>query len=143
MNAVAYRVLADVVIVLHFAFILFVAFGALLALRWPRLVWAHIPCVAYAVGIAVFGFVCPLTPLEKELRSAAGDEGYAGGFVDQYIENVIYPEEYTSLLRALAAVLIVAGYALLARRHLRRPAAEDVTAEAAQEEVDAPTRAPH
>ena len=112
----AFDVLADVVLVVHLAFILFVAAGALLAWRWPWLVWLHVPAVAWGVGIIVIGYECPLTPLEKWLRKRGGGEGYGGGFVDRYIENVIYPEEYTPLLRALAGVMIVTGYVGLFRR---------------------------
>lgn len=106
---------AGVVLVVHLAFILFVAAGALLAWRWPWLVWLHVPAVAWGVGIIVIGYECPLTPLEKWLRKRGGGEGYQGGFVDRYIENVIYPEEYTPPLRALAAVMIVTGYLGLVR----------------------------
>lgn len=111
----AYRLAADLVVVAHFAFIVFVAIGALLAWRWPRLLWAHLPAVAYAAAIAAFGFTCPLTPLEKWFRERAGD-GYEGGFVDRYIEGVIYPGNLTTLLRSLAAAAIVIGYLGLARR---------------------------
>lgn len=109
------RVVADAVVVVHFGFILFVAVGALLAWRWPRLAWAHLPALAWGVGSVTIGFPCPLTGLEKAARRRAGG-GYEGGFVDRYVEGVVYPEHYTSLLRALAAVLVVAGYAVLVRR---------------------------
>lgn len=105
-----FRVLADAVVVVHFGFILFVAGGPMLAWRWPRLVWAHVPALAWGVTTVTVGVPCPLTPLEKHLRRLAGSEGYEGGFVDNYIEGVVYPERYTSVLRAAAAVLIVAGY---------------------------------
>lgn len=107
--------LAGAVLVVHLAFILFVAAGALLAWRWPWLVWLHVPAVAWSVGIIVLGYECPLTPLENWFRKRGGGEGYEGGFVDRYIENVIYPEEYTPLLRALAVVMIVTGYVGLFR----------------------------
>jgi hypothetical protein len=111
-----FDVLAGVVVVVHLAFILFVAAGALLAWRWPWIVWLHVPAVAWGVGIIVIGYACPLTPLEKWLRERGGGEGYEGGFVDRYIENVIYPEEYTPLLLALTALIMVAGYVALFRR---------------------------
>lgn len=111
-------VLADVVMVVHLAFILFIALGAFLAWRWPRLLWLHVPAVAWGVGIIAIGYECPLTPLEKWLRRRAGDD-YEGGFVDRYLEDVIYPEELTPLLRALAAVLIIIGYVRLFRRGAR------------------------
>jgi hypothetical protein len=115
----AYDVLADAVVVVHVAFIVFVAVGALLAWRWRWLVWLHIPAVAWGVGIIVVGWVCPLTPLEKWLRRQDG-RSYEGGFVDRYLEGVVYPEDLTPLLRTLAAVLVVVGYAGLLRRRRRR-----------------------
>lgn len=105
-----YRVLADGVMVVHFAFIVFVAVGAVVAWRWPALIWAHLPAMAWGLGTVTIGLPCPLTPLEKGLRRRAGDEGYEGGFVDHYIEDVIYPDEYSSVLRSLVAVMVVAGY---------------------------------
>lgn len=111
-----FDVFAGAVLVVHLAFILFVAAGALIAWRWPWLVWLHVPAVAWGVGIIVVGYECPLTPLEKWLRKRGGGEGYQGGFIDRYVENVIYPEEYTPSLRALAAVMIVTGYVGLLRR---------------------------
>jgi len=113
-----FDLLAGAVIVVHLAFIVFVAVGALLAVHWPRLVWFHVPALVWAVGIIVVGYDCPLTPLEKWLRERAGGASYEGGFVDRYLEDVIYPEELTPLLRALAAVAIVGGYALWFRRHV-------------------------
>jgi hypothetical protein len=117
---VLYRVLADVVVIVHFAFIVFVAGGALLAWRWPWLVWAHLPALAWGAGTVTIGFPCPLTGLEKRLRRLAGDEGYPGGFVDRYIEDVIYPDEYSLALRSLVVVAVVAGY--LGVRHRARTA---------------------
>ena len=111
-----YRIAADAVMILHFAFILFVATGALLAWRRPRLVWLHVPALGWGLATLAIGLDCPLTGLEKGLRRLAGTEGYTGGFVDHYLDNVVYPEAYGSLLRALAGVAIVAGYLLLHRR---------------------------
>lgn len=105
-----YRVLADAVVIVHFGFILFVAGGALLAWRWPALVWAHLPALAWGAGTVTIGFPCPLTGLEKRVRRLAGDDGYAGGFVDHYVEDVIYPDEYSLALRSLVVVAVVVGY---------------------------------
>lgn len=106
-----FRLLADLVVVAHLAFIVFVAAGGLLVWRWPALVWWHLPALAWGVAIITVGFTCPLTPLERELRRMAGQEGYQGGFVDRYLEDVIYPGELTPLLRAVAAAAVVVGYA--------------------------------
>jgi hypothetical protein len=107
---VLYRFLADVVVVVHFGFIVFVAIGGVMAWRWPTILWLHVPTVLWGLGIITVGYECPLTPLEKELRQRGGEEGYRSGFVDRYLEDVVYPDDYTPHLRAVAAVLILLGW---------------------------------
>lgn len=111
-----YRVLAEAVMIVHLLFILFVATGALLTWRWPRVAWAHLPALVWSVGTLTIGFPCPLTGLEKAFERRGGGSSYDGGFVDQYVEGVVFPGEYSSMLRALAAVLVVLGYIGLRRR---------------------------
>lgn len=94
--------LADVVLVVHLAFVLFVLLGGLLALRWPRLAWVHLPVALYGVIIEYVGFVCPLTPLEVWLRQRGGEAGYEGGFIEHYITAALYP---TGLTRGLQVAL--------------------------------------
>ena len=120
-----YRMLADLVVVTHVAFIAFVAVGSLLVSKWPRLLWPHLAVVVWAVAIVTVGFTCPLTPLEKHFREQAGHSSYDGGFVDHYLDGVIYPGRFTAVARLLVAVLIVIGYAVLLRRrrHGQRPPA--------------------
>lgn len=110
------RVAADVVMAFHFTFLVFLAAGSLLAWRWPRLVAFHLPSVVWGLVSITAGLDCPLTPLEQQLRRSAGEQGYAGGFVDHYIEGVVYPEQYTPLLRVLMATAVVVGYVALLRR---------------------------
>lgn len=105
-----FRLLGDLVVVVHLVFILFVAVGGLLVWRWPWLMRLHMPAVAWGTAIITIGFTCPLTPLEKELRRRAGEQGYRGGFVDHYIEGVIYPGTLAPLARALIAAVMVVGY---------------------------------
>ncbi|MDQ3681203.1 MAG: DUF2784 domain-containing protein [Actinomycetota bacterium] len=114
-----YRILADSIVLLHLAFILFVGAGALMAWRWPRLAWAHLPALAWGVGSLTIGFPCPLTALEQTMRRRGGATEYEGGFIDNYVEDVIYPQEHSSVLRTLAAVMIVAGYVGISRRFTR------------------------
>ena len=111
-----YRILADTVVIVHLGFIVFVAVGALLAWRWPGLIWVHAPALAWGAGTVMIGFPCPLTALEKALRSLAGDQAYPGGFVDHYLRGVVYPGQYTSALRGLVAVAVLVGYLGLWRR---------------------------
>jgi hypothetical protein len=118
-----YGMLADLVLVLHLAFILFVAVGGLLALRWPRSALVHLPAAAWGVLIELRGWICPLTPLENTLRRAAGQAGYEGGFIEHYLLPVVYPSGLTrnaQLLLAAIVVLLNAGiYGLVWRRRLR------------------------
>ncbi|MFI6319106.1 DUF2784 domain-containing protein [Nonomuraea sp. NPDC050556] len=115
-----YRVIADAVMVVHFAFLAFMAAGGFVAWRWPRVIWAHLAVVAWGVVSIVTGVECPLTVAEDWARRHAGMAGLPPtGFVDHYIEGVIYPEEYTNLARIGVAVLVLfswVGY-LWRRRH--------------------------
>lgn len=112
--------LADAVLVLHLGFILFVALGGLLALRWPRVAWLHVPCAVWGVAIEFGGWICPLTPLENSLRARAGEATYSGDFIGAYLTPLIYPEGLTRDAQlalgfgALALNLMV--YALVLRR---------------------------
>lgn len=111
-----YRVAADVVLVVHFAFVLFVVFGGLLALRWPRVAWIHLPVALYGVAVEFIGFVCPLTPLEVEMRQRGGEAGYTGGFIAHYITAAMYPAGLTRqaqfVLGTALVLLNVVVYAL-------------------------------
>ncbi len=115
------RVAADAVVVFHLMFLVFIATGSLLAIRWPKLLWLHVPSVLWGLISVTIGVDCPLTPLEKHFRRAAGERGYAGGFVDHYIEGVVYPARYTGLLQAMVALAVVVGYVVLIRRRSTRP----------------------
>jgi len=103
-----YRVLADLVGLLHLAFILFALFGGLLALRWRWMPWIHASAALWAAAIEFFGWLCPLTPLENSLRRASGATGYAGGFVEHYIIPCIYPAELTRESQVLLGFVVVA-----------------------------------
>ena len=122
-----YAVLATLVVLFHFAFILFVILGGLLALRWRRAPWLHLPALAWGGFVEVTGRICPLTPLENHLRRAAGAGDYAGGFIEQYLIPIMYPPGLTSQVQfALAAGLIVINVSIYAlvlrgRRHRARP----------------------
>ncbi len=119
--------LADLIVLIHFAFVLFVIFGGLLALRWPKTAYVHLPIAIYGALIELVGWICPLTPLEKRLRESAGLEGYQGGFVEHYILPVLYPSGLTRnvqlVLGGLVVVLNLAVYALVLRSSRIAPAA--------------------
>ena len=114
------RVLADLVVVLHGAFIVFVVAGGLLVLCWRWAPALHLPAALWGVFVELTGRACPLTPLENSLRRAAGDAGYAGGFIEHYLLPVIYPAALTPRVQlVLAAGVVVANalvYAVVWRR---------------------------
>ncbi len=87
-----YRFLADLAVVVHFGFIIFVVLGGLMVLRWPRLAWAHVPAFLWGSGISVFGWICPLTYLENQWRARGAAEGYHTSFIEEYILPLVYPE---------------------------------------------------
>lgn len=90
-----YALLADLVLLVHLVFILFVAVGGLAVLRWPRLAWLHLPCVAWGVLVELAGWYCPLTPLENRFLRLAGAQGYEGDFLQHYLLASIYPDGLT------------------------------------------------
>ncbi|WP_043309425.1 DUF2784 domain-containing protein [Pseudomonas sp. ML96] len=118
------RVAADAVVLLHLLFILFVLGGGLLVLRWPRLALLHLPAAAWGVAVELLHLYCPLTPLENQLRRAAGEVGYAGGFVEHYLIPLIYPAGLTPQIQlwlgALVLVVNLPVYGWLLWRLCRR-----------------------
>ena len=118
-----YQSLADLVLLLHVVFIVFVLLGGLLAFHWHWVPMVHLPAAAWGVAVELFGWVCPLTPLESALRRAGGGTGYSAGFIEQTCP-LVYPTELTRdlqlVLRAIVVVVNVAVYVLILRRQRRR-----------------------
>ena len=90
-----FRAAADLVVVVHAAFVLFVVLGGLLVVRWPRLAWVHVPAAAWGVLTELAGWTCPLTPLENHLRERSGMSTYQGEFVEHYVLPLLYPAHLT------------------------------------------------
>ena len=111
---------ADFLVVVHAAFVLFVVFGGLLVLRRRRFAWLHLPAAAWGVAVEYSGWICPLTPLEQQLRQAAGAVAYRGGFIEHYLLPVIYTAALSRDLQFLLGtiVLVLNGviYAFVLRR---------------------------
>ena len=121
-----YRILADLVVLVHFGFILFAVLGALLVVRWKRCAWVHIPVFVWAVLIEFVGWICPLTPLENWLRRQGGGVGYESGFIEHYILPIIYPAGLTRgvqmVLGTFVLVVNLGIYLWVLRRALRKRA---------------------
>ena len=102
-----YRALADLIVLAHFGFVLFVVLGGLLVLRWPRLAWVQVPAAIWGVVIELFGWICPLTPLENHFRQLGGQAGYSGGFIQHYIVSVLYPDQLTRGMQFVLGTLVL------------------------------------
>lgn len=114
--------MADALLVLHGAFVLFVVLGGVLVLRWPWLAWLHLPAAVWGAVIEFAGFVCPLTPLENAWRRAAGGTGYAGGFIEHYVTAALYPTGLTRTVQVVLGLSVLALNGWIYWRLLRRRA---------------------
>jgi len=104
-----YRLSADLIVIVHLAFVLFVLLGGVLVLKWPRLVWLHLPAVVWGAFVEFSGWICPLTPLENWLRTQAGEATYTGDFIVQYLAGILYPAALTRAVQVVfgTAVIVV------------------------------------
>jgi hypothetical protein len=102
-----YSVAADALVIAHLAFIMFVMLGGLLLLKWPRLIYLHLPAVAWGTLVELRGWLCPLTPLEQHYRTLAGETGYSDSFVQHYLLPLIYPAGLTRDVQTLLAMCVI------------------------------------
>jgi hypothetical protein len=118
----AYRLLADIVILIHLGFTVFVLLGGVLVLRWPKTAILHIPAAVWGVWIEFSGGICPLTPLENRLRVRGGLDGYSESFVEHYLLPILYPLGLTRGTQIAIGIFVLAinllFYGLLLRRIL-------------------------
>jgi hypothetical protein len=121
---VIYRALADLIVLAHLAFVLFVVLGGLLALQYRRAAWVHLPAAAWGAWIELSGGICPLTPLENHLRVLGGRTEYVEGFVERYVFWILYPEGLTYRTQIVLGVAVIAVnlaiYFFVWRRHRAR-----------------------
>jgi hypothetical protein len=110
---VTYWLLANTLVLLHLAFILFVVAGGLLTAWKPRLAWLHVPAALWGALIEFMGWICPLTPLENRFRRLSGEAGYEGGFVEHYLIPLIYPEALTAAAQYVLGALVLSTNALI------------------------------
>jgi hypothetical protein len=123
-----YRLLADVVLVVHAGYLIYLAFGGFVAWRWPRWIWPHGCAVAWGIAVVGLSISCPLTRLENVLLAAGGERTYDSSFVNQYLAGVVYPREHLDLARWLLVGVVAASWlgAWLCARRTRRQAPVEV-----------------
>jgi len=119
----AFHIAADLVVVAHFGYVLFVLFGALLVFRWRRIAWLHVPAAAWGIAIEWSGWICPLTPLENYLRDRSGQPVFGGDFIEHHVFSLLYPEVLTRGTQIMLGCLVITvnayAYWRIARRARR------------------------
>ncbi len=112
----AYSALANAVLIIHLAFVVFVVLGGLLVLRRRNLAWVHLPAALWGILIEYADWVCPLTPIENALRRRAGETGYTGDFIEHYLMALLYPGGLTRRMQiGLGTVALVINVAVYVR----------------------------
>ena len=101
------NILADLIVLLHFFFVLFVVIGGFLVLKWEWMVWVHLPAVVWGALIEFTGWICPLTPLENWLRKVGGERGYRTSFIEQYVVPILYPTALTRESQMWLGILVI------------------------------------
>ena len=108
-----YELLADLAVLVHTLFVLFVIGGGVLVIRWPKLAWLHLPAACWGVAIELGGWVCPLTHLENYWRQQAGRSGYSGTFIQHYLEPLLYPLGLSPQRQVLLGLLALSINAII------------------------------
>jgi polyferredoxin len=119
----SYTLFADLILILHVGFVLFVVGGLLLIVlgnlchwRWVNRWWfrlAHLGAIAVVVAESWAGWVCPLTTFEQWLRARAGDTSYSGGFIEHWLQQLLYYDAPTwvfLLIYSLFGLLVLASW---------------------------------
>lgn len=101
-----YNICANMILIVHFAFICFVLFGAFMILKWPWVIYLHFPAFIWGILIEAYGWICPLAPIEQWLRILAGESGFQTGFIEHYLLPIIYPSGLTRSIQIGFAVLV-------------------------------------
>ncbi len=102
-----YSILADLALIVHFIFIVFVLLGALLVFKWKHIAWFHIPASLWAALIEFFSWICPLSPLEQWLRTKSGGASYQAGFIEHYLLPLIYPGMLTRRIQIVLGLFVL------------------------------------
>ncbi len=90
-----YELAADIILIIHFLFIIFVIFGAFLFFVAKKIVFIHIPAIIWGSYIELTHSICPLTYLENWLLQKANLTTYSEGFIQYYLVPIVYPTNLT------------------------------------------------
>jgi uncharacterized protein DUF2784 len=126
------KMLADLIVVFHAAYVSFVVLGlvailigAVLRWKWVRNFWfraTHLTAIGVVVLEALFGITCPLTDWEQRLRLSAGEAGYSGDFIGHWAHQLIFydAEPWVFTMIYIGFGVAVVGALILAPPRLPR-----------------------
>lgn len=102
-----YPLLADLVLIVHLVFVIFVLSGGRLVLKWRWIARLHLPAAAWGAVVEFTGWICPLTPLENWLRVQGGEAGYEDDFTTRYLLPILYPVDLTRNIQLLLGTVVI------------------------------------
>ena len=102
-----YELAADLTLIVHFAFIIFVVFGALLFFVSTKIIYVHVPALIWGIYIELTHSVCPLTYLENWFLQKANLTTYSEGFIQNYLVPIVYPKNLTEDLQTYSAIALI------------------------------------
>ena len=102
-----YSLAADLILIVHFAFIFFVVFGALLFFVATKIVFIHIPAFIWVSYIELTHSICPLTYLENWFLDKANLTIYSEGFIQNYLVPIVYPADLTKDLQIYLGITLI------------------------------------
>ena len=102
-----FEIFAVLALLLHLSFILFVIFGAILILKFKKIVYVHVPAVAWGAYIESSHSICPLTHLENYFLKKAGKEQYSVDFIENYIFKIIYPPALNYEIQTYLGIILI------------------------------------
>ena len=102
-----YELAANLILIIHFVFIIFVVFGALLFFVVKKIVFIHIPALIWGSYIELTHSICPLTYLENWFLNKANLTIYSEGFIQNYIVPIVYPTDLTKNLQIYLGITLI------------------------------------
>ena len=102
-----YELASDLTLIIHFAFILFVIFGALLFFITTKIIFIHIPAFIWGSYIELTNSICPLTYLENWFLHKANLTTYSEGFIQNYLVPIVYPVSLTKDLQIYIGIALI------------------------------------
>ena len=102
-----YEFAANLTLIVHFAFIIFVVFGALLFFVSTKIIYVHVPALIWGIYIEITHSVCPLTHLENWFLQKANLTTYSEGFIQNYLASIVYPTNLSKDLQIYLGIGLI------------------------------------